>query len=186
MHLHLEKKTNNYHCHGRLLTSEGFLAETRVKEETSTNHIYHILRILPVLAHNKIHHQVSRSSNTLTTKSQNQNPTPSQINLGCSFLNASTISVRVIFNHKARHKQHLIVKLRFFFLNICLVVKYTSKRAGHSYHKFSRTSRWYQSLNGKPRADADEQAEGIALLSGGGVCFDGVLAKLAEDMMEFM
>ena len=128
MHLHLEKKTNNYHCHGRLLTSEGFLAETRVKEETSTNHIYHILRILPVLAHNKIHHQVSRSSNTLTTKSQNQNPTPSQINLGCSFLNASTISVRVIFNHKARHKQHLIVKLRFFFLNICLVVKYTSKQ----------------------------------------------------------
>jgi hypothetical protein len=27
------KKTNNYHCHGRLLTSEGFLAETRAKEE---------------------------------------------------------------------------------------------------------------------------------------------------------
>lgn len=27
------KKTNNYHCHGRLLTSEGFLAETTAKEE---------------------------------------------------------------------------------------------------------------------------------------------------------
>jgi hypothetical protein len=27
------KKSNNYHCHGRLLTSEGFLAETRAKEE---------------------------------------------------------------------------------------------------------------------------------------------------------
>ena len=27
------KKTNNYHCHGRLLTSEGFLAEIRAKEE---------------------------------------------------------------------------------------------------------------------------------------------------------
>lgn len=27
------KKTNNYHCHGRLLTNEGFLVETRAKEE---------------------------------------------------------------------------------------------------------------------------------------------------------
>ena len=29
------KKTNNSHCHGRLLTSEGFLAEIREKEEAN-------------------------------------------------------------------------------------------------------------------------------------------------------
>jgi hypothetical protein len=38
-----------------------------------------------------------------------------------------------------------------------------------------------QSLDGEPRADAGEQAEVVALSGGGGACFDGVLAKLAED-----
>lgn len=38
-----------------------------------------------------------------------------------------------------------------------------------------------QSLDGEPRADAGEQAKVVALSGGGGACFDGVLAKLAED-----